>query len=177
MATGLDIGVAAVTILQASCQLVRFYERSYRSFKGASKEVRRLHTSVSHFIGVLHYFSKTAKDLHQRNLGICRDTNARKLLFDIRNQIQEEVTSIKEAFRRLKPLHDPKCSSISRLRAKIMWMLLDEHDLKELLARLDTMILSISVLQGTFNLNINMAIWDQLKASGQQIDPASRQEM
>ncbi|KAL2398243.1 hypothetical protein ABEF92_003559 [Exophiala dermatitidis] len=58
-----------------------------------------------------------------------------------------------------------------------MWMLLDEHDLKELLARLDTMILSISVLQGTFNLNINMAIWDQLKASGQQIDPASRQEI
>ncbi|KAL2430217.1 hypothetical protein ABEF95_003614 [Exophiala dermatitidis] len=58
-----------------------------------------------------------------------------------------------------------------------MWTLLDEHDLKELLARLDTMILSISVLQGTFNLNINMAILDQLKASGQQIDPARRQEI
>ncbi|EXJ78485.1 hypothetical protein A1O1_08885 [Capronia coronata CBS 617.96] len=117
------------------------------------------------------------KDLHHRKLPIGNDLKARELLSDIKKQIDEEVQNIREAFRRLEPLEDATSSPLSRFGAKLMWVILDEQDLKELLARLEPMKLSISFLQDTFSLNIQMAIWAELQASGHRIDHDRRHEI
>lgn len=177
MASGLDIGAAAIAISQISIQLLKLCKRSYRSFNGASKEVKRLQTATSTFSGILYFFSTTLKELSQRELAINEDRTATQLLHDLKTQAEEQVHSIKEALKRLTPLEDPKSSSVSRFRAKIIWMILDEQDLKELLARLEPMKLSITILQDTFSLNLQIATLDELRNSGRQINYEQKQEM
>ncbi|EXJ84224.1 hypothetical protein A1O3_04891 [Capronia epimyces CBS 606.96] len=167
MATGLDVGVAAVTLFQASHQLVKLCNRSYQSFKCSSRKVKRLKTSVSTFSSVLDFFHKTMTDLDRQGLAISKDLKARKLLYDLTKQIQEAVHDIKAAFQRLGPLHDPSFSPLARVWAKMLWMFMDEQDLKELLARLEPMKLSILIFSFTFNLHLQMAIMDELRRLGQ----------
>jgi hypothetical protein len=116
-------------------------------------------------------------DLHGRNLEISNDSEAKNLLYDLRKQIDDEVDRIEDAFLRLKPLQDAKSTAISRICAKLLWAFLDEQDLKELLARLEPLKLSLSVLQDTFNMSINIAILDELRAGGRPLDDDRRREM
>ncbi|KIX08521.1 uncharacterized protein Z518_03177 [Rhinocladiella mackenziei CBS 650.93] len=169
MPTGVEFAAAVAGLFQLSIQLSGYCTKSYRSIRGAQKNAKQLRRSVSQFSYIIDLLYKTADDISSRNIAIAEDPQTIKHLNQIRKAISAEMSNIGMTFRRIEPLENPKATRLSRMRAKLMWMICDEKDLKELLAKLEPIKLSLLVLTGIFNTRILLSKWDEDRKNGKVI--------
>lgn len=155
MATGVECAGAVLGIIQFSMQLADLSVKKYRAYQGARKEVQHLRSSVSIFSQTLYLFGQTMQQVIGKGLGLAKDSRMKALLGEIRTMVEGQMGEIKEAFHRLWALGHSRASAISHFKAKLMWVIVDSRDMKELLAKLEP-------VKSTMNLLVNLLNYDQL---------------
>ncbi|KAJ9604373.1 hypothetical protein H2200_011207 [Cladophialophora chaetospira] len=162
MATGFDCAAAALGIIGLSVQLTNLCLRKRRGYQRSGKDLQDFRSSVSIFSRTLHYFGDTMDGLIKEKLGPAKDKGMRSLLVDIHTLVQRQTRDIQKSFSRLGALGDPKSSTIAQVKAKIMWIIVDARDVKELLASLEPIKSTMNLLVSTSNCDLLMRKIDQL---------------
>ena len=169
MATGAECVAAVLGIIQFSVQLTDLCLKKYRAYQGAGKELQYLRSSVSIFSQTLHYFGLTMDELIKKRLGPAKDAGMRNLLVDIRAMVEGQTGEIQQSFHRLRALRHPRTSSLSRFKAKIMWIVVDARDMKVLLASLEPIKSTMNLLVNTSNCDLLLREIDQLHRDNKTI--------
>lgn len=163
MATGIECGGALLGIIQFSLQLTEFSVRKYRSYRGARTELQSLQQNVSAFSQTLHYFGQTMREMFDKQLGPTKEPGFESLLLEISTMVKGRMREIQRNLRRVRALGDPKVSALSRVHAKVQWALVDGRDMKELLASLEPVKSTMSLVVNTSNTQLLMEEIAQLQ--------------
>lgn len=147
---------AVIGIIQFSAQLTELSVRRYRAYQRARKELKYFCSSVSIFSQTLNFFGQSIKEPVEQGLGLAEDPQMKVLLKQISTTVEEQMGKIKQMFDRLRALGCPTASTISHLKSRVMWVIVDEREMKELLA-------SLEPIKSTMNLLVNIMNYDLLR--------------
>lgn len=154
MATGVLECAAAITgIIQFSVQLTKLVEQ-YRAYKRARKELKNLRTNASIFSDTLDYFGHSIQSFMGNRLSPVNDPKFRNLLLKISRSVANQMEEIERTFYRLRVLGDSNASPFSRMGAKLQWAWIDGREVKELLA-------SLEPIKSTMSLVVVIATLEQ----------------
>jgi hypothetical protein len=163
MATGVECAGAALGIIQFSIQLTELSVNKYRAYRGAGKEVQYLRSSVSIFSQTLNLFGQTMRRLIEKEFGLAKDPKMENLIVEICAMVEGQMGEIDEAFLRLPALGRSGASVISRFKAKVIWVIVDSPDMKELLAKLEPIKSTMNLLLNILNCEVLLCEIEQLR--------------
>jgi len=170
MPAGIDDAAAIGGILQFSIQLAKLCKNYYRSFRNARKELERLGQPVMLFSRVLYHLWDSIYVMHQQNIKFAQDDEMKRTIIHVSKVVKERMCHIEQAFKRLSALRDHKSSRKSRIFARLMWIISDERDLKELLASFEPIKSSIFLLATLFDLNVLIFKVVESRQTGRDIE-------
>src|ERR1700761_5121599 len=107
--------------------------------------------------------------LVRKRLGLAKDPGMEALLVDISIMVEGQVKEIRQGFGRQQALIHPSTSYLSRFKAKIMWIIVDARDTKELLASLEPIKSTMILLVNTSNVELLLREIDQLQRGNEAI--------
>ncbi|KAK5047095.1 hypothetical protein LTR84_007038 [Exophiala bonariae] len=163
MATGVECAAAILGIIQFSVQMTDVSVRSYRSYRGAKKELQSLQQNVSTFSQTLHYFGQTMQGMFEKRLGPAKDPGFRRLMLEISVMVKGRMRGIQLNLRRVTALGNPRVSALSRVQARVLWVLFDGRDMKELFASLEPVKSTMNLVVGISNTQLFMEEIRQLQ--------------
>jgi hypothetical protein len=163
MATGIECVAAVLGIIEISMQLTKLSVKKSRAYRGARKEVQYLRSSVSIFSQTLNFFGQTMQQLVEKGLGFAKDPILKTLLGEISVMVKGQMGEIERAFRRLRALGRSRASAISHFKAKLMWVIVDSRDMKELVAKLEPIKSAMNLLLTLLNSGSLLSEIDQLR--------------
>jgi hypothetical protein len=175
MATCVDVGAAVGGLTQLSMQLTDFYVRKCRSFRRAQKGMDLLQTSALGLSTIIDLFSKTVQDMSVRGIQLPDDEKIERFVADSSKVVEEQLCDFKEIFRRVRSIKNS--SQMSKFRAKLMWIICDEQNLKELLASLEPIKLNISIMTNLLSIQVFMAGLDKARSRSEKAARKQTREM
>ncbi|KEF53477.1 uncharacterized protein A1O9_10452 [Exophiala aquamarina CBS 119918] len=154
-----ELGAGAVLgIKQFSVQLTGLSMKSYRAYQRARNELDYFCTSVSTSSVTLNLFCQSMKGAIDQVIGLGKDSQTIGLLEQLSRAVEDRMGKIHQGFIRLRALGHPKASTISHLQTRVMWVIVDEREMKELLA-------SLEPIKSTMNLLVNLSLMMEYRKS------------
>jgi len=145
---------AVLGIIQFSAQLAELSLKSYRAYRRASKELKYFCSSVSMFSRILNIFGESMQSLIDQGIGLAKDPRTKSLLDEISTTVEEKMGNIKHGFRRLRALGRPDASTVAHLKTRIMWVIVNERETKELVASLEPLKSNMTLLVNIINCDL-----------------------